>query len=342
MSGTPEVMFHRTVRAKYPRGWADFSNPDTLERCDLGPNEVAVLALVREALNLALRNAKLDPLHHHCGPWHFDYIDAEESSAESFSSEDYSFIGMTVAMAKDTFRLASRVRSSRDVWDAIGLDRDRTTPDSFEFLLIFVALMFIAAHEYCHHVLGHQPHAVAQGDARTASLRGNLQAQTREVGADGYAAMHLLEHVIVGAFRVQAVDMLSLKGVPGSDQERVLFLVVLVAVAATWFRNPPALLDSESVYLLLHPPRAVRLHGYMEHAHVWCRGSRPALIGIIDGQLFANLMYFVGLAVCETSEDADSSSQNAFMRSPEGQAYAKALFANLDIHKGLMGGNPGA
>jgi hypothetical protein len=159
----------------------------------------------------------------------------------------------------------------------------------------------------------------------TMSLVSNLQAQTREVAADGYAAMHLLEHVINGGFRAQMLTMLAMNGVPEPAQDQVLFLFVLVAVAATWFRHRPALLSTENVYLLAHPPHAARLYGYMEHALLWCREFRPALV------------YVVGLAVCEKAEDADSSMQNAFMRSPEGREYARQLFANLDIHKSLMG-----
>jgi Family of unknown function (DUF6586) len=107
----------------------------------------------------------------------------------------------------------------------------------------------------------------------------------------------------------------------------------------SWLRqlHQPTVPDAESVYLSTHPPRAARLHAYMEHAMMWCRGSRPALVGVIGGQDFANLMYVVGLAVCERPEDADSSLQNAFIRSPEGPEYVERLLGNLELHKSLMG-----
>lgn len=340
MSGTPEppeATFHRNIRGRYPRGWADLEDPKTLDRCDLRTDEVSVLVLVRDALNLALPNAKMDALHYPCGPWHFDYIDADESGAESFAGDGYSFIGLTIPMAKEVFRLAARLRSSRDVWNAIRLDPSLSDQNSFQFLVMFLAMMFITTHEYCHHVLGHQPDTIAQGDLRTASLRGNLQAQTREVAADGYAAMHLLEHVIGGGFRGQMLTMVALDSAPEPVQDQVLFLFVLVAVAATWYRHRPTVPDAESVYRATHPPRAARLHAYMEHAMLWCRGFRPALVDVIDGQYFANLMYVVGLAVCERPEDADSSLQNAFLHSPEGREYARQLLGNLDLYKSLMG-----
>jgi hypothetical protein len=49
MSGTPEapeVTFHRNIRGKYPRGWADFEDPETLDRCDLTHRNGALRTLV--------------------------------------------------------------------------------------------------------------------------------------------------------------------------------------------------------------------------------------------------------------------------------------------------------
>jgi len=337
MTVPPEVLFHRNIRDKYPRGLADLSEPGTLKRFDLTPNELSVLALVRDSLNPALAEAKITELHHPSGHWHLDYIDADTPSAESFTGDHHAFIGLTIPLAKDVLRLAFQMRSSTDVWRGIGLEPTVTDAAAFQFVMAFVALLFIATHEYCHHVLGHQPDAISQRDPRTKSLRGNLQAQTREIAADGYAAMHLLEHVIRGGFRSLAVQMLNLTGVDELVQDRILFLCVLTAVAAPLYRHPPAVLDANNVYLLTHPPRAARLGTYMNHAFLWCDGFRPTLKGVIDGQAFANLMYVIGLAVCARPEHANSRFQNEFMRSTEGKEYQKQLFENLDLHKSLMG-----
>jgi hypothetical protein len=337
MSVPPEVLFHRNIRNRYPNGLADLACTDVLDRFALAADEASWLVLVRDALNGALSEAKMNALHFPFGILYFDYIDAHESSAESFSGDGCSFIGLTIPMAKDVLRLARRLRTSADVWDAVGLRSTRSDPNSFEFLVMFLATTFIATHEYCHHVLGHQADAIPSGDPRTKSLLGNLQSQTRELAADGYAAMHLLEHVVAGGFRAQVVTMLELGSDPEPDQDRVLFLLVLISVAATWYRHPPTTLDRESVYQLIHPPRAARLSAWMEHALIWCREFRPTLVGEIDGQYFANLMYAVGVAVSADPKDADSSHQNEFMRSLHGQEYSKELLRNLDIHKSLMG-----
>lgn len=110
-----------------------------------------------------------------------------------------------------------------------------------------------------------------------------------------------------------------------------------MAVASTWYLRPPTEFDSQSIYLLTHPPRAARLAAFMEHVMSWREGLRPSLEGVLDGQSFANMMHLIGLAVCDNPRDADASRQNAFMRTAEGQEYQRQLFQNLQVHKQLMG-----
>ncbi len=293
--------------------------------------------VARDALNGALANAQLNPHHHRCGPLYFNYMQVDTATAAAFDGDSYSFIGMSVPMAKDIIRMTDRLRDSVDIWNALGLTADRSDSNSLQFLLAFFAILFVASHEYSHHVLGHIATDLPADDPRAASLRGHLQSQTRELAADGYAAMHLLQHVISGDFRAQTIALLGLETCAELDCDRILFLLILVAVAATWYRNAPELLDAEDVYLLTHPPRAMRLSAYMEHAGVWSRAFRPSLNGTIDGQTFANLMYVTGLAVSSRPEHADSRLQNAFMRSTEGQEYSRQLLDNLKLHKSMMG-----
>lgn len=72
----------------------------------------------------------------------------------------------------------------------------------------------------------------------------------------------------------------------------------------------------------------------MEHAMIWARAFRPSLEHVIDGQGFANMMHFIGAAVC--AAHADSTAQNGFMRSKAGQEYQQALADNLALHKSRM------
>jgi hypothetical protein len=198
--------------------------------------------------------------------------------------------------------------------------------------------MFLSWHEHAHHLLGHQPGVTPQGDIRTASLRGNLQSQTREGYADSYAAMHVLDLFIASDLRSQVSELLALGAYPLGDSDRILFLCVLAAVAGTWFRRPPDALDEESVYQLGHPPRAARLAIFMHSATLWSRlARRPNLVGAIHGQHFANFMAVVGLAVCDDPRAADNNAQIAFMRSAAGQEYQRLLIENIDAHGRLIG-----
>lgn len=295
------------------------------------------LVSIRDILNPALANAKITTDHVPCGPFYFDYIDADDENAYSFSGDGYSFIGVTIPLAKSVFRVVERIVKSFDVWQFVGLHPTTTKPKHFHSVMLLHAFFFIVTHEYCHHVLGHQPDVLPEGDARTKSLRGNLQAQTREEAADGYAAMHLINNVIAEGFRPLLMELLALEHHPISAQDNVLFMSVVTGVTVTWFRHPQEPFDAESIYLLQHPPRAARLDGFMNHVIVWCQGFRPTLTDCINGQHFANLMFTIGKAVFDNPTDADASAQNALMRSPAGQEYRRLLFENLDVHKALMG-----
>lgn len=210
-STTPlEVVFDRQVRQKYARGWADLQAPGALGTLDVTSEQLEFLIFFREAMNGALANAKIVPVHVVNGPYHFDWIDSDEQDAFAFSAGHYSFIGVTTGFAKWVFGAGSRLCASQLIWDFLGLDANQTPANNVEFVLVHLALAFIVAHEYCHHVLGHQPDAIPESDPRTASLRGNLQSHTREVGADGYAAMHQYDFVIHSDFRSQMVSLLGI------------------------------------------------------------------------------------------------------------------------------------
>ena len=331
----PDIVFHRAVREKHPGGLADLDDPSAEARWALSSNELQVFRLVRDSLNGALSNVLPNELHCNTGSLYFNYIATDSATAEAFASETHSLIGMSVPMARDLLRRASRVGASPDVRVAIDLPHRSADVDHVPLAVAFLAMLFVASHEYCHHVLGHLSSALPPDDPRRAALPGRLQSQTTELAADGYASMHLLQHAVRGDFRAVLGEMLALDGRDEPDCDRCLFLVVLVAVAATWFGTPPAVLDEHGIYQLPHPPRAVRLSAYMRHATIWAANC-PSLADVIDRQGFANLMYLVGVASGDP-RNADSRQQHAFMRSNEGQAYLKVLHDNLDLHKSLMG-----
>jgi hypothetical protein len=348
-TSTPvEVLFDRNVRGGPRRGRAHLEVPAETHDASrdmvipgmfgLRKWEVDLLVFVRDLFNGSLANITLIPSSAPCGRFYFDFYDADDESSHSFSGDGHSFIGVSVPMAKKVISLSLRLAKSGAVREFMGLRPGPTDPNSFSFALFWFAFMFLGWHEHAHHLLGHQPGVTPQGDIRTTSLKGNLQSQTREGYADSYAAMHVLDLFIASDLRTQASELLALRAYPSGDHDRILFLGVLAAVAGTWFRRPPDVLDAESVYRSEHPPRAARLAIFMHSATLWSRlPRRPNLVGAIHGQDFANFMALVGLAVCDDPRDADSSAQNAFMRSVAGQEYARLLITNIDAHGRLIG-----
>ena len=51
MSVPPEILFHRSICRKYPRGLADLDDPGSAIRWGLRPGELSAFVLTREALN---------------------------------------------------------------------------------------------------------------------------------------------------------------------------------------------------------------------------------------------------------------------------------------------------
>jgi hypothetical protein len=329
-----EVLFHRNIWSRYPKGRADLDSPEL----HLTEGQTRALNTFRETLNGALQNAALLPGHVAHDPIYFDYIDTESNTAEAFGGDGWAFIGVSVPRACEVLNIGAQLAFSPAVCEYLPIVPARTERDRLCFFFSLFAMFFIATHEFCHHVLGHQPEAIPQGDARTATLRGNLQSQTREIAADGYAALYLFEHFINGAdARGLVLGQLLVRDRHPNAEDRILFMSILASVASTLYQRSPDVLTADNVYDLAHPPRAARLAFFMEHVLIWSNAFRRNLTTAIGGQQFANFMFTVGLAVCENPADADSAAQNGFMRSPEGQEYSRMLRENLQLHKDLMG-----
>ncbi len=79
---------------------------DRLAQQELG----SLLAVIQRVLNEALFNEKRDvPEHVDHPPFHLDYIDAAESNAHAFNTEEYSFIGLTMGLIYDFGDLCVRL-----------------------------------------------------------------------------------------------------------------------------------------------------------------------------------------------------------------------------------------
>ena len=68
---------------------------------------------------------------------------------------------------------------------------------------------------------------------------GSIEQQAWEADADGYAAYHVLAHLIGGEGRLHAMTILKLKAEPISFQNEVLLSFFVVGVGAFLFVRPP-------------------------------------------------------------------------------------------------------
>jgi hypothetical protein len=118
-------------------------------------------------------------------------------------------------------------------------------------------LTFVVTHEYTHHVYGHfsqrAPGSVFFNEI-VSGAAGNLVAeQDFELGADGYAVCQVLAHLIAGARREQATEILSCKHAQPSVQDEILLSSFVMAVGAFLYVLPPMCTDPCEVYKS-HPP----------------------------------------------------------------------------------------
>jgi len=114
------------------------------------------LTSIQEALNEALRNEKKNvPEHVSHPPFHFDYVDSIVPNALAFRFEDWSFIGITMALVDMLWDTCARLSRSEAVAALLGIPVTPEQHDSIHALLFPIQLTFVVSHEYTHHVHGH-------------------------------------------------------------------------------------------------------------------------------------------------------------------------------------------
>ena len=301
------------------------------------PTVRSLLAGIKESFNQALREEKKNvPEHVDHPPFHFDFIDSDISNALAFRYEDYSFIGVTMALIHILWDTCVQLSRSETIVMLLGVTLTPEEHDRVHVVLFQTQLEFVASHEYTHHVHGH---AVPAGSGSTfpneilsGGESGSIEKQALEADADGYATYHVLAHLIDGEGRSHAVTLLKLHAEPSSRQDEVLLACFVVGVGAFLFVRPPTALDNASIYALTHPPQAARMDYVMRHAIAWCKQNRPGLAARMTRDRFRMLMTAVAEATWGMNGGSDWAAQTAFLLSQEGSEYLKRLDENLKAH----------
>lgn len=336
MSIPPEVLFHRFFQELSPAHRETYKGKADLDRLRQ-PIVRSLLVAVQNEFNEALRDEKKNvPEHVDHPPFHFDYIDSSTPNALSFRSEGYSFVGITIALIDKLWDVCFRLSRSEAVAALLGARLAPEEYDKVHVVLFRTQLNFVVSHEYTHHVHGH---VVPRGSESMFSNEilddgeaGNLEQQTLEADADGYAAYHVLSNLIDGGGRAQAVSLLKLEPEPPSVQDEVLFSCFVIAIGAYLFVRPPQALDNVSIYELTHPPQAARMNFLMHQAIFWCKQKRPGLELWMTLDRFQKLMNRVAQATWGMNGGKDWVEQIEFLRSEDGAEYVSKLDRSLKAY----------
>lgn len=313
----------------------------------LQPTVRSLLVAIQNSLNEALRNEKRNvPEHVDHPPFHFDFIDSNTPNALAFRYEDYSFIGITMALINELWNTCDRLSRSEAVGTSLGI---HLTPEEYEGILVVLFRMqlnFVVLHEYTHHVHGHvSPLGLVPefGDEILAgSETGSLEQQAREVDADGYATYYLLAHLFDSEWRSHAVKLLKCEGEAGNVQDEVLISAFVVAVGAFFFVRPPVALDNSSVFDLKHPPQAARMKFVMDRVMSWCKQNRPNMSEFMTKDRFNTLMSAAADATWGMNGGRSWGDQIAFLQSHDGSEYSTKLAECVEAHVLSLGGTGSA
>jgi hypothetical protein len=335
VSTSPEIQFHLffqsaslAVRQKYP-GRLDLDRMPLVVR--------SLLRCIHEEFNSWLRDEeKKVPDHVDHPPFYFDYIDSAIPNALAFPHEDYSFIGVTMALLDTAWDVCDRLSKSAAIATLLGIKSPTHEIGRTHVVLFRTLLNFVVTHEYTHHVHGHLllvgSNPTFHDEILLGDNTGSLGQQALEVDADGCAAYHVLANLIDGGMRSQAVSLLGIEAETSHVQERVLLSCFVIATGAYLFLRPIAAIDKTTIYGLPYPPQVARMRCLMEYVIAWCNQNRPDLAAWIDLDQVQILMNAAVEATLATAGDSVWGAQAAFLQSPDGKEYFDELNRELKAH----------
>ena len=339
MPAPPEVLLDRYLKSE-SRSRKDRANyKGKQDLALLEPSWRSLLTTIQLAMNEALRLERANMSGHFAHPrFHFDYVDAMVPNAIAFQSDDFAFIGVTLPLIGTLWRVCTQLSQSTGVMQLFGLEVASTAPgalqgrqDAFHAHLFSTQLNFIAAHEYTHHVHGHDLQLDSGSEFCNEILGGTgcgrLEDQAKELDADGYATNFVLSHMIQDAERRKnGLTLLGRESVDESTADKLLMTSFVVAVGGFFHFLPMASFDATNVYELSHPPAPARMNNVIHHAQDWCKRHRPTLHGWLIPDRYKALVGPVSDAAVSFRGESNWNIQNAFLRSDAGRQYLTRVY----------------
>lgn len=339
MTVPPEVLFHRYFQTLGPVSRRQFRGKVDLDRME-NEAEASLLAGLHKMFNDALAVERADDTAR--APhdrFHFDYVDSDIDNALAFHHAGYSFIGLTIPFVRRSFDTCRRLSVSDAVVGALGLEATPAVKDGLFVVLLRTQLNHVVSHEYTHHVHGHvqreSPDSTCLEEYREDGV-GDLTRQTQELDADGYAVYLVLSNLLLSDERQLAINSLGIAAASPTVQEQHLLATFVLALGAHYLDRHPRPIDSNSIYQIIHPPPAARMHFVMQHQRIWSGQNRPHLQDWMMPNRFQVLMAAAAEALRGMKGRTAWSDQVAFLRSEAGARYVGALTQRVDAYKATL------
>jgi len=294
----------------------------------LEPKRAAFLASFKDVMNdEALRPQDLDGRR-----FHFDYLEVRngKSNAFAFTEGNYAFIVVTMPLVDSCGDLSLRLCRSPIVRQILGLHHEAHEAEEVGELqrLLFINLLsLLGLHEYTHLVHKHSGTGAMVWNEFSPSgpPKGSLHAQAQELDADGYAGYLLLQGLLRGSPRHNALATLKQRESSPSDADQLLlalfFVTALSLFCEFWSLRK---VHTSSFYDDDHPLPPVRIKYILEVAKMWCDQNgldSPWFTPAGSQELFRAVAGMI-----EPSRKGTWDVQMAALASPAGVAYDGELF----------------
>jgi hypothetical protein len=325
----PEVVFHRYFQTVPRRtGMEHIKGKQDLNQLpkDLGNFLTDIQLAFNQSFALSLPSmAELGrPL-----TLHLDYLESEKESAHAFESGGLHFIGITMPPAERLRDSAERLVSAERVIALLGLSGCSSRRQNAIGGIFGVKLLFVAAHEFGHHLWGHTSDFRPEqwNNVEDPGGKGSLEQQAEENLADGYAVFLALGSLIDGPQGRQVLAMLGHDATPQPEADTILMSTLLLCAFSFFSGKSHETLDARNLYTRSHPPAIARVNGIIQTTRVWCQRYKPSLdLWLTQGRLEE---------IMNAEENSRPGSEGLWLRqieffmSPDGAQYFERLGEQL-------------
>ena len=296
----------------------------------------------------AFEREKFDPAHVQTLPLYFDYIDDDEANAIASPDDgNYAFIGITrrlVFQISDVCILLSK-SDGPICRNILGVRPSAEPYNELQGVLLYMLQSFVVAHEWAHHKMGHFGQLSNRQklfhEVLDSGLAGSVDDQVKELAADSYATLLILEHIFDDRRSTFLPFIKFEPPLPPEHLDKVFLASFVMTIAGYLFLRPSTDLNEVNVYRLTHPPAATRLNFAIRQVASWCGGRRPALEDWIVNS-FNPLMDAVVQSIYGVSSYREVfANELAFRKSDAGKQYDATLTAEESAYRKSWGNTDG-